>query len=389
MNKIRVTDFIVKCLNEMEGVDYIFGITGKSISAMVDACWNIENVKFITARHEAGASYMAYGYAQSTGKIGVCLGTSGGGATNMLTGIATAYMNSVPMIAFSGQVPIANFGKGAFQESTGIGRTINVVDIFKPMTKASFSIEHPSLVPKLLSYAIREAFSGRPGPVHISLPIDVQLAEIDEQEIQIFKPTFATPLPLIDKGEFEKGINLIKASKQPVLFVGWGTSVSNAAAEVLEFAERLDIPFMTTPQAKGVMPADHPLYLGVMGLGGHDTTIDYLTHSDLLIAVGTSFNEFGTLNWDKSLKIVDKVIQIDIDATEIGKNITVDVGMVGDAKAIFALLNRKISTNEGIVSNPAAPFGGVKESGQGREGSKYGLDDYLEIKYLCMGGLGN
>ncbi len=332
--KKRAASIIIEHLVQAN-IKYIFGVTGKAISPLIDATLDFDEISYISAKHESGAALMAFGYAQGSGEIGVCCGTTGGGSTNLATGVATAYMNSVPMLVFTGQISTLEFGKGGFQESTGYGQSINTVDFFKPITKESLTIINPLKVAETIRYAIKSATSGRKGPVHINIPVDIQFAEV-EFELQEKAENGISYELSWESAAMEQAISLIDGAKNPVFLVGWGGCLSGANVEIIEIAEKLRIPVATTLQGKGAIHARHPMYIGIMGLAGHDSAINYIFEkSDLLIAVGTTFNEFTTLNWDAGFLNNKKIIQIDIDGREIGKNYPVQLGFVGDAKIII------------------------------------------------------
>lgn len=342
----RVANVIIEQLIQ-ENIKFIFGVTGKAISPLIDATLDYSEIEFISSKHESGAALMAYGYAQGSGNIGVCCSTTGGGCTNLATGVATAYMNSMPMLVFTGQVSTSEFSKGAFQESTGFGQSINSVDFFKPITKESFAIQSPQKVAEMIRYAIRSATSGRMGPVHISIPFDVQLAEIE----YIKHPDRLTQLhstsEFFDSSLMNEVLELINEADKPVFLVGWGGVLSGAHKEIIEIAEKLKIPVATTLQGKGAIPTNHPLCLGIMGVCGHPTAADYIFgEADLIIAVGTSFGEFTTFNWDERFGKNKKILQIDIDNREIGKNYPVHFGVLGDAKVIIHHLNQLVDCSD-------------------------------------------
>lgn len=331
--KKRAANIIIDILIR-EGIEYIFGVTGKAISPFVDAILDYEKIKYIPAKHESGAALMAYGYAQGSGKIGVCCATTGGGSTNLTTGVSTAYMNSVPLLVLTGQVSTFEFGKGAFQESTGIGRTINTVELFKPITKESFSISESSELTETIVKAISIALSGRMGPVHVNIPFDIQL--------DVIEATIPDRIPEIDdncysalEDKLNKTINLIQNAQNPVFLLGWGSVISGANEIVRRIAEKLKIHVSTTLQGRGAIPSNHPLCLGVIGVCGHPRASEYiLEKADLLIAVGTSFGEFTTFSWDEAFSKIENIVHIDIDEREIGKNYDVTIGINGDAKLI-------------------------------------------------------
>lgn len=337
----RVANIIIEQLAKAD-VKYIFGVTGKAISPFIDAILDFDEIEFISTKHETGAALMAYGYAQGSGKIGVCCGTTGGGSTNLATGVATAYMNSVPLLVITGQVSTFEFGKGAFQESTGQGQTINTVEFFKSITKESINLDHTDKVIETLQYAIKTATSGRMGPVHINIPFNIQLAEIKSLPQDIESPVFTGEIQRIH-AEIKKAVRLIDESNYPAFLIGWGGVLTGANREIIVIAEKLGIPVATTLQGKGAIPTNHYLCLGIMGVCGHSTASEYLfDRADLLIAVGTTFGEFSTFNWDERILNNKKIIQIDIDTTEVGKNFPVQLGLVGDAALIIHELNKEI-----------------------------------------------
>lgn len=349
--KKRVANVITELLVN-ENVEYVFGVTGKTIAPLLDAFLDFDQIHFIGSKHENGAALMAYGYAQGSGNIGVCCGSTGGGSTNLATGVATAFMNSVPLLVFTGQVSTQDYGKGAFQESTGFGQSIDTVDFFRSITKESFAANNPNKVADAIEYGIRSAKSGRMGPVHINIPFDIQQAYIDHKENHSKHQIF-TRGTIGESAGLEEALSLIDAAQKPVFLVGWGAVQCGAHNEIKEISERLDIPVATTIQGKGAIPSDHPLCLGVVGICGHQVAADYVfDHSDLLIAVGTSFGEFSTYGWDNRFFNKKKIIQIDIDNREIGKNYPVEIGLTGDAKIIIHQLNLMISKG-GIKTKPS------------------------------------
>lgn len=341
--KKRVVNIIAELLIN-EGVEHIFGVTGKTIAPFLDALLDYKNISFISAKHESGAALMAYGYAQGSRKLGVCCGSTGGGSTNLATGVATAYMNSVPMLVFTGQISTAEFGKGAFQESTGYGQSIDTVGFFKSIAKESFSLINPRTAADSIKYAIRSATSGRMGPVHINIPFDVQLAEADFELLKYRKEALEKEF-LCESKLMTEAIGLIEKAHNPVFLVGWGGVQSGAGKEIIDIAERLNVPVATSIQGKGAIPTSHPLCLGIVGICGHPVAADYVFEkSDLLIAVGTSFSEFSTYSWDERFLKHKKIIQIDIDSREIGKNFTVETGLTGDARVIISQMNQKLAS---------------------------------------------
>lgn len=355
MKKLRFADYIIKYLTEEEHLDYYFGITGKSISAIVDAGENFDGIQQITAKHEGGASYMAYGYAQASGKTGVCFGTTGGGSTNLLTGVASAYANSVPMLVLTGQVQTTTYGKGAFQEVTGIGRSVNITELFRPAVKESLTIERADRAVDLFHYAMRKIHNGRKGPVHINIPIDIQLAEVDIPES---RSLYNNKLSMTSSNAelTAKAIDLLEESQRPLLYIGWGTELAKAGDILISFAEAYNIPMVSSPQGKGIVDHSHPLYAGVMGLGGHESAERILRKSDLLIVAGSSLNEFATLRWSSAFLKPENIIQIDTDAAEIGKNFPVSLALPGDVGLEISKLHQAAGQRQAKPKKVSAPY---------------------------------
>ena len=317
-----------------EGVEVIFGYPGGSVIPFFDCLYDAP-IKFILTRHEQAAAHAADGYARSTGKVGVCIATSGPGATNLTTGIATAYMDSVPIVAITGQVKTSLIGNDAFQEAdiTGVTRSIS---------KYNYLVKEV----KDLAYTVKEAFylasTGRPGPVVIDLPVDVQIQEADfnypeKIEMRSYNPThFGHP------GQIKKALKLIYNSKKPVIIAGGGVIISQAAEELLRFVEKTNIPVTTTLMGLGGFPSTHELSLGMPGMHGTIYANLAITECDLLISVGSRFDDRVTGKLD-AFAPEAKIIHIDIDPTSISKNIKVDVPIVGDAKNILGQLIEEIN----------------------------------------------
>ncbi len=369
---MRVSDLIIEYLRQE--TPYIFGIVGKAVSPIFDSVINRRDIKIITTRHEEGAAFIATGYAQASGKLGVCIGTTGSGSTNLLTGVAAAYMNSVPLLVITGQTSTEKYGKGAHQESTGEGRTINTVEIFRHATKHSTSIVNPTRTPEILQNAIRLAKSGRMGPVHLNIPFDVLMAEIDHK-VNNFQSTTHTSKLASDHNSIRKAINLIEQSKHPTFIMGSGCVFSGGSPVLIGIAQKYNIPLATTHGAKGGVYENNPLNLGILGVCGHDTAFEYISNeSDLLIAVGTSFGEFGTMKWKQNIAANKKMIHIDIDPGEIGKNYPVDIGLVGDAKTILQQIEHELQ----IQSIPPKLFKGNDVSSSKWNLTKVGFQEKLD-----------
>lgn len=329
--KIKAADLLIKYL-EQEGVEYVFEVPGAALKHVNDALFDSKKITPILTKHEEGAAFMACGYARVSGKLGVCMGTSGPGSTNMMTGVASAYSDSTPILVLTGQVSTSTFGKGALQESTSEG--VDTVAMYKPLTKYGAMIYKGSMLPEMIRRALRYAFSGRPGPVHLNLPRDVMGEEIefDLRKVETYRG-WSQPF---DRESIKKACKYLLKAERPVMFLGNGTLSSNATEEAKTIADTLNIPVVTTPKAKSAFPSDHPLSLGSFGVGASLLAEKYLSQGiDVLLTVGTRFTESATQAWDQRLLPSNALLQIDIDPYEIGKNYPVTVGLVGDAKAIL------------------------------------------------------
>ena len=329
--KITTAGLLLKYLTA-EGVEYIFGVPGTSLVPLFDALNKQDAIRPILSKHEEGAAFMADGYARVSGKIGVCYATSGPGATNLVSGVANAYMDNIPLLVITGQVPTSIYGKGTFQDSTKEG--VDSVAMFDPVTKLSTMIMSRYKMPELLREAFRKAFSGKRGPVHLSYPKDIMEAEIEDTllppKAYRVKPEYFDRRLVIDAVE-----RLVKA-KKPAMLVGSGVIASGATSEVLELAEMLNIPVATTPKAKGAFPESHELSLGVLGLCGSVAAEEYLMGDvDALLVVAASLNQMTTFSWDPRIMPSDCLIHINIDPSEIGKNYVADIGLVGDCGAVL------------------------------------------------------
>ncbi len=315
-----------------EGVDIIFGYPGGVLLPLCDQLYDC-GIKFVLVRHEQGAAHAVDGFARSSGRVGVCMATSGPGATNLVTGIATAYMDSIPMVAITAQVATNLIGSDAFQE-------VDITGITRPITKHNFLIKDVKDIARTVKEAFYIASSGRPGPVLIDLPVDIQRAEAkfeypEKIEMRSYKPTYeGHPV------QIEKAAKLIKDSKKPLLIAGGGVISSNASAELKKFIETAEIPATFTLMGLGSIPASHPLFLGMLGMHGTKYANYAVVESDLIISAGCRFDDRITGKIENFAPKA-KIIHIDIDPASISKNIVVDVPIVGDAKDILKKLHEK------------------------------------------------
>ena len=329
--KITTAELLLKYLAG-EGVEYIFGVPGLSLVPFFDATNKQDAIKLILSKHEEGAAFMADGYARISGKLGVCYATSGPGTTNLMTGVATAYVDNVPLLVITGQVPMSIYGKGTLQDSTKEG--VDSVAMFDPITKYSTMMISKYKVPETIREALRIAFSGKKGPVHLSYPKDLMDAEIED--VLLPSGRYRVESNYFDRKLVIDATEKLVMAKKPAMIVGSGVVASDATMEVLELAELLNIPVATTPKAKGAFPEDHPLSLGILGFSGSPTAEEYLLGDiDVLFAVGTSLNQMTTFSWDPKLEPSDALIHINIDPSEIGKNYAADIGLVGDCRAVL------------------------------------------------------
>jgi acetolactate synthase I/II/III large subunit len=344
---------------EQENVKYLFGVPGAHVLPLYDAIYRTTSIKPILAKNEAGGAFMACGYAAATGNLGVCCGTVGPGATNMVSGVAAAHMDSLPMLVITGQVGTKAFGRNAHQEATGHGRTFDQCALFKNITKLSVMITDKDSMSRTLRSAIRAALSGRPGPVHIAFPSNIQLEEINEEILlpENYRPVMGTNA--INTNQIKTIADLLYNAGKPAMLVGYGASRCADKGIIIEVAERLQIPVATSGKAKGLFPEDHPLSLGCLSIRGSKAASTYLkTEIDVLLAVGTDFSEMTSHGWDPKLQPSKSLIQIDIDPNEIGKNYPVNVGLVADANDALGSLNSYL---KGFPAKPVRDLSAFKE----------------------------
>lgn len=319
---------------QREGVDTIFGYPGGVVLPIYDELYD-SSIRHILVRHEQAAAHAADGYARASGRVGVCLATSGPGACNLVTGIATAYMDSIPIVALTGQVPTALLGNDAFQES-------DITGITMPITKHNYLVKNAADIDRVVKEAFYIAGTGRPGPVLIDLPKDVSMGEVDEASsppaaisLRGYQPTYEGHVRQIDKA-----VDLIAEAERPLVYAGGGVILSGASAELREFIETAAIPVTTTLMGLGAIPGDHPLNLGMLGMHGTAAANFAVTECDLLVAIGVRFDDRVTGKIEAFAPNA-RIIHIDIDPAEIGKNKKVDLPIVGDVgRVLRAMLAR-------------------------------------------------
>ena len=326
------SEIVIECLKE-QGVDTVFGYPGGAILNVYDELYkHSDEITHILTSHEQGAAHAADGYARATGKVGVCLATSGPGATNLVTGIATAYMDSIPVVAITCNVGVSLLGKDSFQE-------IDIAGITMPITKHNYIVKDVDKLADTIRKAFLIARTGRPGPVLIDIPKDVtanlseyQKVEIDVTDIQRKK---------IDEDEIETAVKMIQRAKKPYIFVGGGAVLSGASESLVEFAHKIDAPVADSLMGKGAFPGTDELYSGMLGMHGTKASNFGVSQCDLLVVVGARFSDRVTGNAKKFAHHA-KILQIDIDPAEIDKNILTDASVTGDIKEVLIILNEKV-----------------------------------------------
>ncbi len=325
-NEMTGAQIVVEALRR-EGVKHVFGIPGGCSLPFFDALYG-SGIEVVLTRHEQGATHMADGYSRSTGKVGVCTATSGPGATNLVTGLATANMDSIPLIAITGQVATHLIGNDAFQEADATG-------VMRPVTKHNYMVKDVRDLPRIMKEAFHIATTGRPGPVHIDIPVDIQKAKVanvvwpDKVNIRSYKPKTAG-----HPKQIEKAIELLNAAERPLLYVGGGAVLSGAREEIIALSEKAGIPVVHTLMANGAFPFDHPNYIGILGMHGKYSANIAMQKCDLLMSCGARFDDRVTGNLATFSKN-SKKIHIDIDPANIGKTVAVDVPVVGDLKTVL------------------------------------------------------
>lgn len=328
MNYMSGSRALIKAL-EREGVDVVFGIPGGAIMPVYDELLN-SGLRHVLARHEQSAAHMADGYARASGRVGVCMATSGPGATNLLTGVATAYLDSTPLVAITGQVPTHMMGRDAFQE-------IDAVGIYTHVTKYSFQPQRPEEIPWTVRAAFFLASTGRTGPVHIDLPKDVQTGEAemafpDAVEIRGYRP-YVPP----DPAAVARALDMLLESERPIILAGGGVIKSGAHDYLLQLAESALIPVASTLMGKGAIPEDHPLALGLVGMHGTVQANKLVNEADLILAIGVRFSDRTTMEV-RGFAPDARIVHFDVDPTEVGKNVRASHAVIGDLRSSLRLL---------------------------------------------------
>jgi acetolactate synthase-1/2/3 large subunit len=330
------------------GVDLVFGLPGGPISPIHDALLDRPEVRVITTRHESGALFGACGFARTTGRLGVALVTSGPGAFNAMSGLASAYCDGLPLLLLVGEVSRKNYGRGALQDGSAYG--LQMVEILKRITKSTIEIHDPARAPALIHSAVQTALTGPRGPVALTLPCDMLMAPL---EMPLIAHAVASPPTLAPTAVAEARRHL--RDGRVAIFAGSGVRNGRAPELLIEMADRLQCPVITTPKGKGVFPEDHPLSLGVFGIGGHPSSTEFLEGGvDTLLAVGTSLGELSTEGWSPLLKPKKALIHVDVDERQLGRGYPCTLGLVAPAEVFFERMLAE------LPKVPKRSFGGVK-----------------------------
>lgn len=325
-------DIVIECLKE-QGVDTVFGYPGGAILNVYDALYqHSDEIKHILTSHEQGAAHAADGYARATGRVGVCFATSGPGATNLVTGIATAYMDSIPIVAITCNVGVSLLGKDSFQE-------IDITGITMPITKYNYIVKDVDRLADTIRDAFRIAKSGRPGPVLIDIPKDVTSNKAEYTRMEI-APCVPDSSQILEE-EIEKAVSMIEESERPYIFVGGGAVLSGASEELMEFVEKADAPVTDTLMGKGAFPGTDPRYTGMLGMHGTKTSNFGVSECDLLIVLGARFSDRVTGN-TKTFAKNAKILQFDVDPAEMNKNVIITAGVTGDIKEALKKVNQRL-----------------------------------------------
>ena len=334
--QITGAQLIIECLVE-QGVDRVFGYPGGQVIPLYDALYmNRDRVKHILTAHEQGASHAADGYARSTGKVGVCIATSGPGATNLVTGLATAYMDSSPVVAITGNVPISLLGRDSFQE-------VDITGVTMPITKHNYIVKDKNELASTLREAFRIAREGRPGPVLVDIPKNIQADTIEYEKAEI-EPVKRDTSRLRDE-DVEKAINLIGTSERPMCYIGGGVIRSDASAELLEFLEKIYAPVCSSLMGLGAVPSDNPRFTGMVGMHGTKVSNLSINACDLLIVIGARFSD-RVISKGSTFATQANILHLDIDPAEFDKNIISDSHVIGDVKEILTVMNSRLEKRE-------------------------------------------
>lgn len=334
--QLNGAEIVIECLKE-QGVDTVFGYPGGAILNVYDELYkHRDEIRHILTSHEQGAAHAADGYARATGKVGVCLATSGPGATNLVTGIATAYMDSIPIVAITCNVGVPLLGKDSFQE-------IDIAGVTMPITKYSYIVKDVTKLAETIRKAFRIAKTGRPGPVLIDIPKDVT-AKVTEYEKE-YPGVYDREVIHSEEEDLKKAVEMIKEAQRPYIFVGGGAVLSEASKELYEFAQKVDAPVTDSLMGKGAFPGTDERYTGMLGMHGTKASNYGVSECDLLIVAGARFSDRVTGNAKKFAQNA-KILQFDVDAAEMNKNILITEGVVGDLKVVLQKMNERLEQQD-------------------------------------------
>ncbi|WP_294184107.1 biosynthetic-type acetolactate synthase large subunit [uncultured Clostridium sp.] len=337
--KLKGAEVLLECMKE-QGVDTVFGYPGGTVLPIYDALYDSKGITHIMTAHEQGATHAADGYARSTGKVGVVIVTSGPGATNTVTGIATAYRDSVPIVVFTGQVPLNLLGKDSFQE-------VDIRNITSSITKKNYIVKDVNNLVNIVREAFQVAVSGRPGPVVVDIPKDIQKSEVE------YKPKMSTLTVSKNKTNFsqegfidkiDEAVEMIDSSKKPVIYSGGGSVISGAYKELVKLVEKIDSPITCSLMGIGAFPGNHKNYMGMVGMHGSPCSNYAVNNCDLLVAIGARFSD-RVIGKVEEFAPKAKIVHIDIDSREFGKNISEDISIKGDVKEVLEIINKKVKYN--------------------------------------------
>ncbi len=371
---IKVGSLIVRYLERL-GVEYVFGIPGAHILPVYNALYD-SPIKSILTKHEQGASFMAGGYARQSGKVGVCIATAGPGATNLVTGLANAYMDHLPVLAITGETPTYSFGKGALQESSGEGACIDQFDIFRGITRYNNIVQRTDYLLNVLRTVTGILTSKNPGPVLLSFPYNILKETVDEgllDQIHFDDGRLNTGEDTIPAGEI---LPLIRGATHPVILAGYGSILSHAEDAIGRFCAKTGTPVATSLKGRGILPESSELSLGVLGITSNEAAFRYISEkADLVIIAGASFGERTSYNWNSKLLEGKKIVQIDNDEAQLNKVFTADFAVQGDVKRFFEIMNKRLD------ESPA----GRKETKEAAEfKSRYHNHDIKDNEFLLV-----
>ncbi|KPV40425.1 acetolactate synthase 3 catalytic subunit [Thiohalorhabdus denitrificans] len=366
--KLTGADIVVRCLQE-EGVDTVFGYPGGAVLHVYDALFKQDRVRHVLVRHEQAAIHAAEGYSQATGKVGVGLVTSGPGATNAVTGLATAHMDSVPMVVITGQVPTAMIGNDAFQEADTVGIT-------RPCTKHNFLVKDVSELASTIKKAFYIASTGRPGPVVVDIPKDVTATEYEFEYPQEVHMRSYNPTIKGHSGQIKKAVELMRNAERPMVYTGGGVVLGDAAEELTQLVRKLNFPITNTLMGLGGYPGDDPQFVGMLGMHGTYEANMAITHCDVLVAIGARFDDRVTGKIERFAPHA-KIVHVDIDPASISKNVEVDVPIVGHVQSVLEEMNQIVDREGPGETGRLQPWWDQINEWRGRDCLKYDRDSGL------------